>query len=142
MNRSNPRQKKKKTLKINPSVWLHNKVNYRHIKLFHYIRYFVCLILGIYRFPLGHIQARVWSSRIVIWVTQYLQMLHVHFGPNQVFMNSVNFGREVKSFTASGREFQILGPSVLSLLIFLKFLRKVNKNQLEIVVEATYGLHS
>ena len=69
-------------------------------------------------------------------------MLHVHFGPNQVFMNSVNFGREVKSFTSSGREFQILGPSVLSLFIFLKFLKKVNKNQLEIVVEATYGLHS
>ena len=32
-------------------------------------------------------------------------------------MNSVNFGREVKSFTSSGREFQILGPNVLSLFL-------------------------
>ena len=30
-----------------------------------------------------------------------------------VLMNSVNFGREVKPLTSSGREFQILGLSVL-----------------------------
>ena len=42
-------------------------------------------------------------------------MLRLHSGPYHVLMNSVNFGREVKSFTSSGREFQILGPNVLSL---------------------------
>ena len=42
-------------------------------------------------------------------------MLHLHSGPYHVLMNSVNFGREVKSLTSSGREFQILGPNVLRL---------------------------
>ena len=37
-------------------------------------------------------------------------MLHPHLGPFHVLINSVNFGREVKSLTSSGREFQILGP--------------------------------
>ena len=30
-------------------------------------------------------------------------------------MNSVNFWREIKTFTSSDREFQILGPNVLKL---------------------------
>ena len=39
-------------------------------------------------------------------------MLHLHSGSYHVLMNSVKFGREVKSFTSSGRELQILGPNV------------------------------
>ena len=31
----------------------------------------------------------------------------------RLLTNSINFGREVKSLTSSGREFQILGPNVL-----------------------------
>ena len=46
---------------------------------------------------------------------EYLEMLHVHSGPYHVLLNSVNFGREVKSFASLGREFQILGPNVLKL---------------------------
>ena len=42
-------------------------------------------------------------------------MLHLHSGPYHVLINSVNFGREVKSLTSSGREFQILCPNVLKL---------------------------
>ena len=40
-------------------------------------------------------------------------MLHLHLGPYHILMNSVNFGREVKSLTSSGRESQALGPIVL-----------------------------
>ena len=39
----------------------------------------------------------------------------MHSGPYHVLMNSVNFGREVKSLMSLGREFQILGPNVLKL---------------------------
>ena len=42
-------------------------------------------------------------------------MLLLHSGPYHVLMNSVNFVREVKSLTSSGRKFQILGPNVLKL---------------------------
>ena len=42
-------------------------------------------------------------------------MLHLHLGPYHILMNSVNFGREVKSLTSSGEEFQILGPNVFRL---------------------------
>ena len=42
-------------------------------------------------------------------------MLHLHSGPYHLLMNSVNFGREVKSLMSSDREFQVLGPSVLRL---------------------------
>ena len=42
-------------------------------------------------------------------------MVHLHSGPYHILMNSVNFGREVKSLMSSGREFQILGPKVLNL---------------------------
>ena len=40
-------------------------------------------------------------------------MLHLHSGPYHVLMNPLNFGREGKSLTSSGRESQILGPNVL-----------------------------
>ena len=42
-------------------------------------------------------------------------MLHLHSDPYHVLMNSVSFGREVKSLMFSGREFQILGPTALRL---------------------------
>ena len=42
-------------------------------------------------------------------------MLNLHSSPYHVLMNSVNFGREVKTLTSSGREFQILGPDVFRL---------------------------
>ena len=42
-------------------------------------------------------------------------MLHLHSGPYHVFTNSVNFGKEVKSLTFSGREFQVVGPNVFRL---------------------------
>ena len=39
-------------------------------------------------------------------------MLHFCSVLYHVLMNSVNFGREVKSLMSSGEEFQILGPNV------------------------------
>ena len=42
-------------------------------------------------------------------------MLHLHSGPYHVLMNSVYFGREVKSLMSSGREFEIFRPNVLRL---------------------------
>ena len=44
-------------------------------------------------------------------------MLHLHSGPYHVLMNSVSFGREVKSLTSSGREFLVLGSNVLRLFL-------------------------
>ena len=41
--------------------------------------------------------------------------MRLHWGPYHVLMNSVNFGREVKSLISSSRKFQILGPSILRL---------------------------
>ena len=45
-------------------------------------------------------------------VTQAFEMLHLYLGAYHVFMNSVNWGREVKSLASSAREFQILAASV------------------------------
>ena len=42
-------------------------------------------------------------------------MLNLHSSPYHVLMDSVNFGRQVKSLTSSGRELQILDPNVLRL---------------------------
>ena len=42
-------------------------------------------------------------------------MLHLHSGLYHVFMNFVNFGREVKSLTSPGRKFQIVGRNILRL---------------------------
>ena len=44
-------------------------------------------------------------------------MMHLHSGQYHVLINSVNFGREVKSLTSSGREFQILCLNVLRLFL-------------------------
>ena len=44
-------------------------------------------------------------------------MLHLHLGPYHVLINSENFGREVNSLVSSGREFQILGSSVLRIFL-------------------------
>ena len=52
-------------------------------------------------------------------------MLHLHFGPYHALMSSVNFGKEVKFLSSSGREFQILGPSVLRLFIFFELYLKL-----------------
>ena len=73
---------------------------------------FCLLILG-KRFPIRYMQARLWSSSIVIWLTQVFGDLHS--GPWNVLINSLNFRREVKPLTSSGREFQTLGSSVLRL---------------------------
>ena len=73
---------------------------------------FLLLILGM-RFLLGHIQARVWSSSIVIWVTRVFADVAFTFRSLPCF--NVNYRREVNSLRSSGREFQILGPNVLRL---------------------------
>ena len=63
--------------------------------------------------PRRHCKARLWSSSIVIWVTQVFGDLHS--GPWNVLINFLNFRRKVKPLTSSGRKFQILGSSVLRL---------------------------
>ena len=49
----------------------------------------------------------------MIWVTRVFADVASAFSAVSCFNDSVNFGREVKSLTSSGREFQILGPNVL-----------------------------
>ena len=46
-----------------------------------------------------------------------MHTLHLHFGPNQVLMYSLNFGNDVSDFIFDGRLFHIFGPKVLKLWV-------------------------
>ena len=114
MNGSNSRPKKrKKKNKSKSSGWVHtkNQLQSRQNTTALLRLMFFLLILSM-RFPLGHIQARVWCLSIVIWVTRAFTDIDLHSGPYDVLLNSINFRKDIKS---PSREFQVLGPHVLKL---------------------------
>ena len=59
----------------------------------------------------GAINNRTFSVHI------FMYTLHLHFGPSQVLIYSLNFRNDISDFTFDGRLFHIFGPRELKLWI-------------------------